>query len=292
MKKCILNSALFIFCTFAILAESPDCRAASPTVAECFQKSLDTLKTEHGRPSYEDFLKRMDNAEHYVTALYKKAGYIKSFGPSLQVHEMGEMNLGIYRVETQDGTAVLKSDLGNALDYKHTIVIQEYLGELGLAAKVKAVLPTPEIKEAFSHHQILSRYEIESGHRENHGYGIVMEEVDGAWNFLKSGRVPPEAVHWNVENIVSQIRAMERAFNELRITPRDIQIAISKDGQAKLIDLTDFAFTTKDGRVFDHWNDDRRATNFRPVNLSGIIQRLRDLVHQGPGLHDYPYYRY
>jgi hypothetical protein len=254
-------------------------RAAPTLPCGAFDPSTLTNSLRTSPPDIHELQRRMLSANDGVRALYQDAGYIRSFGKSAQDRDMGEMNLGVYHVESAEGPAVLKSDLGSPLDQNYSLIIHRYLGELGIAAPLKAVLPKVAIEGALEQHDIWSSFERSRGQRENHGYALVMGEVKEAWNFMKSDETPPEMKNWKKESLIAQLREVERVFNELQIVPRDFQPVISADGQVQVIDIHSYAFVGPDGKIYDPYTSVQDPsfppiTRFKAFSADRAIAKL------------------
>lgn len=187
-----------------------------------------------------DLSKRMTYATFEVGLLARDARYIQSLiseneGPT------GDNNAGIFRVQTADGTKIMKVIPENyePEEARYQFVIQNFLSERGIAPRIWAVLPHEEVAR------------LPFMHDREHSYAVVMDDIRGAWNLSRDKTIPEEILSWPQEEIFKQIRNIEGALKRFGIVPQDPQLAISKDGHVFLIDISEYSWVSLDGVSYD-----------------------------------------
>lgn len=115
-----------------------------------------------------------------------------------------------------------------------SVAIQEFLGQLGLAPKVRGVLDRDQVKALGL-----------AG-----GGGILMDSIGEGKVTAKHRNVPPP---WREsESTVAKLEYATRALSRLRIRPDDPDLIFSAAGEPYLFDCDAFTWFSDDGRYFSH----------------------------------------
>lgn len=180
----------------------------------------------------------------------------------------GEINEGIFRVNTDEGAFVLKvlGDLGDNEASATQILLQKHLGELGLAPKVKGVYLNDSLTELNQVFPDISN---------NSWYAIMMHEVDGV--MVKDALIGRGSYSVDLSSlpntkafknkVIQNLNAAEKVLNQLQLKADDIQMMITKDGEVKLLDFD-----------FYRWEPDqdlRGTIGYEPIKLDKVRELFK-----------------
>lgn len=88
---------------------------------------------------------------------------------------------------------------------------------------------------------------------------IVMDKIQGAWNFRKSSRIPIQETYWNLPSVIAQLDQIHFQLNAWGLRATDPQPTISEEGAVLMIDFTNFVWTPWSKRQLErHWQEGTR----------------------------------
>lgn len=194
---------------------------------------------------------RIQHRLERLERLRKDADFVTSVDKSLKRHDHdGAMTWDVLLVETQAGRMALKvyksehSEDGLAM----SLVLNEYLGEFGMAPRLHGYLPQSQVAEILG-----APMESENG-TTPFSFGILMEVIEGAWNFKRDAfiYVPPQLDSWDQEAMIERLRLFWRTLDRLRIKANDTQYFVSGDGQVYLADFDHFNWISLENELWGY----------------------------------------
>ncbi len=192
---------------------------------------------------------RIERRFDVLDELRKDASFVESIGKSLKHGERdGAMTYAILLVDTKDGKMAIKiyKPEHREEDLAMSLVLNQYLGELGLAPKLYGYVPREQTAKILS--EKLGRDSTDG----SFSFAILMEVIDGAWQFKRDNYVPQELKTWDLTALVERIMFFQRTLDALRIKANDIQYLISRSGEIYLIDCDHFNWISPQNELWGY----------------------------------------
>lgn len=192
---------------------------------------------------------RIENRFEILDQLRKDAGFVETIEKSIKHHERdGTMTYDVLLVDTKAGRMAMKvyKPEQSEEDLAMSLVLNDYLGKLGIAPKLHGYLPHAQTAKILNE-QLARDYTDAS-----FSFAILLEFIEGAWNFKRDNYVPPEIKTWDVTDVVERMLFFQHTLDTLRIKANDIQYLISSTGKIYLMDLDHFNWISPQNELWGY----------------------------------------
>lgn len=160
----------------------------------------------------------------------------------------------VYSVQTPSGEAVIKfyheqsdrKDPGAAVaeSFIPSHLIQEVLGELGIAPRVFGVLPRAEVDALLASDPALK------GKVGQFSHAVLMEKKDEVWTYKSQD--PYKGKPLSREEAYKRFKYIRVALAELHVRKNDFDYMVTSDGQIFLHDIDSYSYHASSGALFYH----------------------------------------
>lgn len=194
---------------------------------------------------------RIQHRFERLDALKKDASFVQGIDRSLRRYEHdGAMTYDVLMVDSAAGRMAMKvyKPEHTEEELAMSLVLNEYLGELGMAPRIHGYLPHSELA------RILAGRLEGADSTALFSFGILMEVIEGAWNFKRDvyTYVPPQLKTWNGDAMVARLMLFQRTLNALRVKANDTQYFISASGQIYMADFDHFNWISPDNELWGY----------------------------------------
>ena len=191
---------------------------------------------------------RIQHRFDVLDRLKKEASFVRRIERSLRHHDRdGSMTLDVLLVDTLAGPMAMKVYKPEHLEepLAMSLVLNEYLGELGIAPKLYGYLPHAEVAGILG-----TRGELTD---ESFSFAVLLELIEDAWNIRDAFTyVPPQLRAWSLEAVVERIEYFEETLDTLRVKANDTQYFISGAGRIYLFDFDHFNWISRDNELWGY----------------------------------------
>ncbi len=180
---------------------------------------------------------RIERRFEVLDQLRKDADFVETIEKSLKHNERdGSMTYDVFLVDTKAARMAMKVyKLEHSEDdLAMSLVLNDYLGDLGIAPKLHGYLPHAQTAKILNEQLAPDYADIPFS------FAVLLQFIEGAWNFKRDTNVPPEIKTWDLETVVERMLFFQHTLNTLRIKANDTQYLISSTGQIYLMDLDHF----------------------------------------------------